>query len=120
MALLSILLIVGRRAGRALARRTAPILPCGSSVRGCPCSTTGLGVDRLYVALVARPVLALAHLVVFLDREVVDAYVRGAAAGARLGGVGGRRAHRSERAASGLAWVVAGVVAVALAGVALW
>jgi NADH-quinone oxidoreductase subunit L len=35
-------------------------------------------------------------------------------------GRGGDRTHRRERAATGLAWVVAGVVAVALAGVALW
>ncbi|MGO4342495.1 NADH-quinone oxidoreductase subunit 5 family protein [Pedococcus sp. 2YAF34] len=80
----------------------------------------GFGVDRLYVALVATPVLALARLVVFLDREVVDAYVRGAAVGAAMAGRGGDRAHRAERAATGLAWVVAGAVAVALAGVALW
>lgn len=79
----------------------------------------GFGVDRLYVALVATPVLALARLVVFLDREVVDAYVRGAAVGAVLVGRGGDRAHRAERAATGLVWVVAGAVAVALAGVAL-
>ena len=51
--------------------------------------------------------------------EVVDAYVRGAAVGAVLAGRGGDRAHRAERAATGLAWVVAGAVAVALAGVAL-
>jgi NADH-quinone oxidoreductase subunit L len=85
-----------------------------------PLFDKGFGVDRLYVNFVARPVVSLAHLVVFLDREVVDAYVRGAATTARLGGSGGQRAHRAERAASGLAWVVAGVVAVALAGVALW
>ena len=54
------------------------------------------------------------------DQGVVDAYVRGAAAATRFGGAGGQRAHRAEVAASGLAWVVAGVVAVALAGVALW
>ncbi|MEO5982509.1 MAG: NADH-quinone oxidoreductase subunit L [Pedococcus sp.] len=80
---------------------------------------SGFGVDRLYVALVATPVLAAARLVVFLDREVVDAYVRGAAVGAVLAGRGGDRAHRAERAATGLAWVVAGAVAAALAGVAL-
>jgi NADH-quinone oxidoreductase subunit L len=65
-------------------------------------------------------VLAVAQLVVFLDREVIDAYVRGAAALPRLAGGGASRAHATERAASGLAWVVAGVVVVALAGVALW
>jgi NADH-quinone oxidoreductase subunit L len=80
----------------------------------------GLGVDRLYVRLVARPVLALARLVVVLDRDVVDAYVRGSAAVALLAGRGGARAHRAERAATSLAWVVAGVVGVALLGLALW
>ena len=119
VALLSLLLIVG--AGLAVrsvgAGKDPAIRTVGARI---PSFDAGLGVDRLYVAVVARPVLALAHLVVFLDREVVDAYVRGAAAATRFGGAGGQRAHRSEVAASGLAWVVAGVVAVALAGVALW
>jgi NADH-quinone oxidoreductase subunit L len=119
VALLSILLIVGAGlAVRSVADGKDPaIRVVGARM---PSFAAGLGVDRLYVTLVARPVLALARLVVFLDREVVDAYVRGAAAATRLGGSGGQRAHRTERAASGLAWVVAGVVAVALAGVALW
>jgi NADH-quinone oxidoreductase subunit L len=81
---------------------------------------SGFGADRLYLAAVARPVLALARLVVFLDREVIDGYVRAAALTATMSGRGGNRAHGAERAASGLAWVVAGVVAVALTGVALW
>ena len=119
VALLSILLIVGAGlAVRSLADGSDPaVRVVGARM---PLFDNGLGVDRLYVELVARPIVALAHLVVFLDREVVDAYVRGAAATARLGGTGGQRAHSAERAASGLAWVVAGVVAVALAGVALW
>ena len=119
VALLSILLIVGAGlAVRSLADGSDPAVRVVGA--RTPLFDNGFGVDRLYVDLVARPVLALAHLVVFLDREVVDAYVRGAAAATRLGGSGGQRAHRGERAASGLAWVVAGVVAVALAGVALW
>jgi NADH-quinone oxidoreductase subunit L len=119
VALLSILLIVGAGlAVRSLADGADPAVRIvGARI---PSFDNGFGVDRLYVDWVARPVVALAHLVVFLDREVVDAYVRGAAAATRLGGTGGQRAHRAERAASGLAWVVAGVVAVALAGVALW
>ena len=119
VALLSILLILGAGlAVRSVAAGKDPaIRVIGARI---PSFDAGLGVDRLYVALVARPVLALAHVVVFLDREVVDAYVRGAAAATRFGGAGGQRAHRAEVAASGLAWVVAGVVAVALAGVALW
>ena len=119
VALLSVLLIVGAGlAVRSVADGKDPAIRVVGALM--PSLDAGLGVDRLYVTLVARPVLALARLVVFLDREVVDAYVRGAAAATRLGGTGGQRAHRTERAASGLAWVVAGVVAVALAGVALW
>ncbi|MEO6414275.1 MAG: proton-conducting transporter membrane subunit [Pedococcus sp.] len=119
VALLSILLIVG--AGLAVRSRADGEDPAVQIVGArMALFDNGFGVDRLYVDYVARPVVALAHLVVFLDREVVDAYVRGAAVATRLGGTAGARAHRAERATSGLAWVVAGVVAVALAGVALW
>ncbi|MEV0191914.1 NADH-quinone oxidoreductase subunit L [Kitasatospora purpeofusca] len=44
----------------------------------------GFGVDRLYSALFVRPVEAAARLVRFLDREVVETYVRGSGAGADL------------------------------------
>ena len=48
----------------------------------------GFDLDRVQDALTARPAKALARLVAFLDTEVVDAYVRGAGAGARgLGGL---------------------------------
>jgi NADH-quinone oxidoreductase subunit L len=117
--LVSLLLVVGAGWGvRAVARGEDPAVRVVGA--WMPGFDTGFGVDRLYVAAVARPVLALARLVVFLDREVVDAYVRGAALTAVVGGRGGHRAHATERAASGLAWVVAGVVVVGLAGVALW
>jgi NADH-quinone oxidoreductase subunit L len=118
MALLSLLLIAG--AGFAVARAARGEDPAERLVGArIPLFDSGFGVDRLYVA-VAAPVLALARLVVFLDREVIDAYVRGAAATALVSGRGGNRVHSTERAASALAWVAAGVVAVALAGVALW
>jgi NADH-quinone oxidoreductase subunit L len=122
LALVSLLLVVG--AG--LAVRTVPVddQPDPATrllgLARMALFDKGFGVDRLYVTLVARPVLKLADLVTFLDREVVDAYVRGTAVTAYWAGKGGNRAHQRERAASGLAWVVAGVVAVALAGVALW
>ncbi len=122
VALLSLLLVVG--AG--LAVRTVPVDDQPDPATRLLGSARmalfdkGFGVDRLYVTLVAKPVLKLADLVAFLDREVVDAYVRGTAVTAYWAGRGGDRAHRRERAATGLAWVVAGVVAVALAGVALW
>ncbi|WP_406090070.1 NADH-quinone oxidoreductase subunit L [Kitasatospora purpeofusca] len=44
----------------------------------------GFGVDRLYSALFVRPVEAAARLVRFLDREVVETYVRGSGAGVDL------------------------------------
>ncbi|MFJ9946937.1 NADH-quinone oxidoreductase subunit L [Kitasatospora sp. NPDC091207] len=44
----------------------------------------GFGVDRLYSAVFVRPVTAAARLVRFLDREVVETYVRGAGTGAQL------------------------------------
>jgi len=117
--LLSLLLVAGAGWGvHALSRGEDPAVRLvGASM---PRFDAGFGIDRLYVAAVATPVLALARLVVFLDREVVDAYVRGAAITTTLTGRGGHRAHSTERAASGLAWVVAGVVVVGLAGVALW
>ncbi|MFJ1753128.1 NADH-quinone oxidoreductase subunit L [Kitasatospora sp. NPDC088134] len=40
----------------------------------------GFGVDRLYAALFVRPTAAAARLVRFLDRAVVETYVRGAGA----------------------------------------
>ena len=127
MALVSVLLIAGAAVAVRASSRAGAVDSAGSvdpAVRlvgsRMPLFDTGFGVDRLYLVAVARPVLALARLVVFLDREVVDAYVRGAAVAATVSGRSGQRAHSAERAASGLAWVVAGVVAVALAGVALW
>ncbi|MET8812735.1 NADH-quinone oxidoreductase subunit L [Streptomyces sp. NPDC004549] len=55
-------------------------------------AATGFHLDAVYSALFVRPVLAAASLVRFLDREVVDTYVRGAAALPRLLGAAVRRA----------------------------
>lgn len=44
----------------------------------------GFGVDRLYGVLFVRPTAAAAQLVRFLDREVVETYVRGSGLGANL------------------------------------
>ncbi|MCF6523559.1 NADH-quinone oxidoreductase subunit L [Streptomyces sp. JJ36] len=52
----------------------------------------GFGLDTAYSVLLVRPVLAAARLVRFLDREVVDTYVRGAGLGTRLLGGAVRRA----------------------------
>jgi len=53
---------------------------------------SGFHVDALYAALFVRPVRAAARLVRFLDREVVDTYVRGAGTAPRLLGAAVRRA----------------------------
>ncbi|MET8977602.1 NADH-quinone oxidoreductase subunit L [Streptomyces sp. NPDC004539] len=55
-------------------------------------AATGFHLDALYGALFVRPVQAAASLVRFLDREVVDAYVSGAAALPRWLGTAVRRA----------------------------
>jgi NADH-quinone oxidoreductase subunit L len=81
-------------------------------------SDRGFGVDTAYVAVV-RAVLALARLVVLLDRDVVDAYPRGAAGVAGLLGRAGERAHRGAPSAA-LVAVVIGVVGLAVAGVTVW
>jgi NADH-quinone oxidoreductase subunit L len=79
----------------------------------------GLGVDGVYQLLVARPVTALARLVVLLDRDVIDAYVRGTTVATRWAGAGAARAH-TRRPSQGLVWVLCGVLAVGVAGVSLW
>ncbi|MFJ9246087.1 NADH-quinone oxidoreductase subunit L [Streptomyces sp. NPDC101776] len=52
----------------------------------------GFHLDAVYAALFVRPVMAAASLVRFLDREVVDTYVRGAGTLPRLLGAAVRRA----------------------------
>ncbi|MFJ6843024.1 NADH-quinone oxidoreductase subunit L [Streptomyces griseoluteus] len=55
-------------------------------------AAAGFHLDAVYSALFVRPALGAASLVRFLDREVVDTYVRGAAALPRLLGAAVRRA----------------------------
>ncbi|MFD4910318.1 NADH-quinone oxidoreductase subunit 5 family protein [Kitasatospora purpeofusca] len=69
----------------------------------------GFGVDRLYSALFVRPVEAAARLVRFLDREVVETYVRGSGAGADLLGRVVRLA-QTGNAQTYLSALLAGVV----------
>ncbi|WP_380278576.1 NADH-quinone oxidoreductase subunit L [Kitasatospora purpeofusca] len=73
----------------------------------------GFGVDRLYGALFVRPVEAAAGLVRFLDREVVETYVRGAGAGAGLLGRAVRLA-QTGNAQTYLSALLAGVVLLAV------
>ena len=85
-----------------------------------PHADRGLGVDALYLRLVATPVLRLARLVAFLDTEVIDAYVRGTAVATRAAGWAGARAFRGERPSSAVGLVLAAVVVLGLAGVLAW
>ncbi|WP_151482673.1 NADH-quinone oxidoreductase subunit 5 family protein [Streptomyces albicerus] len=55
-------------------------------------AAVGFHLDTVYAALFVRPVQAGATLVRFLDREVVDTYVRGAGALPRWLGAAARRA----------------------------
>jgi len=73
--------------------------------------------------LAARAALGLppgARIVAFVDTEVIDGYVRGAAVTARLGGAVTERAHRAERLRTGGWLVVLGLVAVLAVGVFAW
>jgi NADH-quinone oxidoreductase subunit L len=79
----------------------------------------GFGADTAYRAL-AKPVVHLARIVAFVDTEVIDGYVRGAAVTARLGGAVTERAHRAERLRTGGWLVVLGLVAVLAVGVFAW
>ncbi|MEW1777923.1 NADH-quinone oxidoreductase subunit L [Streptomyces sp. NPDC086777] len=74
----------------------------------------GFHLDAVYDALVVRPVLAAASLVQFLDREVVDTYVRGAGALPRLLGAAVRRA-QTGNVQTYVSALLAGTVVLAVA-----
>ncbi|MFD8144535.1 NADH-quinone oxidoreductase subunit L [Streptomyces sp. NPDC059708] len=74
----------------------------------------GFHLDAVYDRLFVRPVRAGASLVRFLDREVVDTYVRGAGAGPRLLGGLVRRA-QTGNVQSYLSALLAGAVVLAIA-----
>ncbi|MGW5846978.1 NADH-quinone oxidoreductase subunit 5 family protein [Streptomyces sp. NPDC055254] len=74
----------------------------------------GFHLDALYDRLFVRPVRGAASLVRFLDREVVDTYVRGAGTGTRLIGSLVRRA-QTGNVQSYLSALLAGAVVLAIA-----
>ncbi|WP_062207744.1 NADH-quinone oxidoreductase subunit L [Streptomyces sp. NBRC 109706] len=76
----------------------------------------GFHLDALYTAAVVRPVRALAGLVRFLDRTVVDTYVRGTAAAPGLLGTLTRRA-QTGNVQTYLSTLVAGALVLGLAAV---
>ncbi len=80
----------------------------------------GLGFDTAYQTLVARPVLRLARVVAFLDREVVDGYVRGAAATAGIAGWLTERGHRRESPSAAVGLVALGLIVSAGTAVLTW
>lgn len=80
----------------------------------------GLGFDTAYRTLVARPVLGLARIVAFLDREVVDGYVRGAAASTSIAGWFAERGHRREAPSAGVGLIALGLIVAAGTAVLTW
>ncbi|MFD9025393.1 NADH-quinone oxidoreductase subunit L [Streptomyces parvulus] len=79
-------------------------------------AAVGFHLDAVYTALFVRPVQAGASLVRFLDREVVDTYVRGAAALPRWLGTAVRRA-QTGNVQTYVSALLAGTVVLAVAAV---
>ncbi|MEV8016728.1 NADH-quinone oxidoreductase subunit L [Streptomyces sp. NPDC086554] len=79
-------------------------------------AAVGFHVDAVYSALFVRPVQAAASLVRFLDREVVDTYVRGAGTAPRWLGTAVRRA-QTGNVQTYLSALLAGTVVLAVAAV---
>ncbi|WP_046497826.1 NADH-quinone oxidoreductase subunit 5 family protein [Streptomyces odonnellii] len=79
-------------------------------------AATGFHLDAVYHCLFVRPVLAAARLVRFLDREVVDTYVRGAGTGTRWLGAAVRRA-QTGNVQTYVSALLAGSVVLAVAAV---
>ncbi|WP_034089776.1 NADH-quinone oxidoreductase subunit 5 family protein [Streptacidiphilus albus] len=76
-------------------------------------ASEGFGVDRLYRAVFVRPVLGAASLVRFLDRDVIETYLAGAAGAPRLLGRAVRRAQNGN-VQSYLSAMLAGAVVLAV------
>ncbi|MFE8913210.1 NADH-quinone oxidoreductase subunit L [Streptomyces globisporus] len=79
-------------------------------------AVTGFHLDALYTALFVRPVRAAAHLVRFLDREVVDTYVNGTGTVTRLLATAVRRA-QTGNVQTYVSALLAGSLALAIAAV---
>ncbi|MGW0865511.1 NADH-quinone oxidoreductase subunit 5 family protein [Streptomyces sp. NPDC002611] len=79
-------------------------------------AAAGFHVDAVYTALFVRPVQAGASLVRFLDREVVETYVRGAGALPRWLGAAVRRA-QTGNVQTYVSALLAGTVVLAVAAV---
>ncbi|MFE6287707.1 NADH-quinone oxidoreductase subunit L [Streptomyces sp. NPDC057877] len=77
-------------------------------------AAVGFHLDAVYTALFVRPTRGAASLVRFLDREVVDTYVRGAGALPRLLGAAVRRA-QTGNVQTYVSALLAGTVVLAVA-----
>jgi NADH-quinone oxidoreductase subunit L len=76
-------------------------------------AANGFGLDRLYAVVFVRPVLAAARLVRFLDREVIETYLAGAAGAPKLFGTAVRRIQNGN-AQTYLSALLAGAVVLAV------
>ena len=105
-------LAVGVAARGVRTRDAAARIPAALSIA----AERGLGVDTAYQLLAVRPVLALARAVTWFDREVLDAWVRGAGVGP---GLLGRAAEAltPRRANPATALVLVGLLVLAAVGV---
>ncbi|MEO3974295.1 NADH-quinone oxidoreductase subunit L [Streptomyces sp. CAU 1734] len=81
-------------------------------------AASGFHLDAVYHVLFVRPVQAAAELVRFLDREVVDTYVRGAGTGSNWLGILVRRA-QTGNVQTYLSALLAGSIVLAIAAVVL-
>jgi NADH-quinone oxidoreductase subunit L len=95
--------------------------PAASLGTSRPVLAGGFGVDRIFDALVVRPLVGASRLVVAGDRDVVHAYVRGAGRAARALGVLPHAA-QAGRVQAYITALMAFVVVLALAGAgaSLW
>ncbi|TDC24493.1 NADH-quinone oxidoreductase subunit L [Streptomyces sp. 8K308] len=91
--------------------------PAPALLRGLhPHAAAGFHADAAYAAAVVRPTEAAARLVRFLDRAVVDTYVRAAGAAPGLLGAAARRA-QTGNVQTYLSAIVAGTLVLAVAAV---
>ncbi|MGK5733116.1 NADH-quinone oxidoreductase subunit 5 family protein [Streptomyces sp. URMC 124] len=79
-------------------------------------AASGFHLDAVYAALFVRPTRAAARLARFLDREVVETYVRGAGTAPRLLGAAVRRA-QTGNVQTYLSALLAGAVVLTVAAV---
>jgi NADH-quinone oxidoreductase subunit L len=79
----------------------------------------GFGADAVYRGI-GYAVVRLAHVVAFVDREVIDGYVRGTALVAQFGGAAVTRVHQRQTARLGVWLVAIGVVLLLSLGVLAW